>query len=504
MLEGDQVTQLTGTGVGIGTPEYMAPEQWTGQVVPGTDIYALGIVFFELVTGRKPFTADTPAAILLKQANDPLPRPKAFVPNLPEEAEKALFKALAKRPEDRYASMSEFGKALEILSVAEFRTGAEGTITAEALPETVLRSPVSEPQAAVPRLRRKPWWGQWWLWVGGVGMLVVAGVLLISGGGSPRLVAGPQPSATAVEEGLPTEEPVAEEEPVLETPAVEEPAADEPAIPEPTTTATIVVDAAAAQPEPDTVKTKVSEIDGTVLVFVPAGEFEMGSEDGEDHESPIHPVYLDAFWIDQTEVTNRQYAMCVAAGACKAPYGSTSFDRPSYYGNSQFDDYPVIRVDWYRAAAYCAWAGRRLPTEAEWEKAARGTEVGPLGYGRMYPWGEGIDCSLANYWGKDGGCVGDTTPVGSYPDGASPYGALDMTGNVWEWVADLYDNNYYSVSPYDNPPGPSSGDFHVMRGGSFILNWSLVRATSRFAEGPSRSEYDAEYGFRCATGAITP
>ena len=211
--------------------------------------------------------------------------------------------------------------------------------------------------------------------------------------------------------------------------------------------------------------TAISDSDGAVLMYVPEGDFERRHVLGPS-SGPVHTVYLDAYWIDRTGVTNGMYAECVEAGACEPPKDSSSFSRDSYYGNAAYENYPVIYVNWHNAESYCSWAGRRLPTEAEWEKAARGTD------GRTYPRGEGIDCTLANYRGKDGGsdfCIGDTSEVGSYPDGASPYGALDMAGNVWEWVADWYDEDYYSISSRSNPTGPSSGGNigrRALRGGS--------------------------------------
>ena len=249
--------------------------------------------------------------------------------------------------------------------------------------------------------------------------------------------------------------------------------------------------------------------DGMVMVYVAEGEFEMGTsdeqrdrlveenvwdEDWNYNEQPIHTVYLDAFWIDRTEVTNGQYALCVAEGACQEPDSSESDKRISYYGNPEFKDFPVVYVDWYMAEAYCAWAGRRLPTEAEWEKAARGTD------GRTYPWGEGIDSTLANYDGSGRG-NSDTTAVGSYITGASPYGALDMAGNVFEWVADEYDNRYYLNSPSENPPGPSFGTGRrVYRGGSWDGTSNSVRSAARWKRRADYVDFPSG-GIRCAASS---
>ncbi|HSM71437.1 MAG TPA: SUMF1/EgtB/PvdO family nonheme iron enzyme, partial [Anaerolineales bacterium] len=225
--------------------------------------------------------------------------------------------------------------------------------------------------------------------------------------------------------------------------------------------------------------------DGMTLVYVPAGKFNMGNEYGEINEQPVHEVDLDAFWIDQTEVTNKMYSNCVAAEMCILPGIVGSQSRLSYYGNPQYDNYPVIYVTWEFANTYCKWAGRRLPTEAEWEKAARGTDE------RTYPWGKSIDETLANY----GENIGDTTMVGNYVDGASPYDAFDMAGNVAEWTNDWFGPAYYENSPVLNPPGPVSGNLRVVRGGSWLSSDYSTRSAFRSMAEPGSSS--DRIGFRC-------
>ena len=232
--------------------------------------------------------------------------------------------------------------------------------------------------------------------------------------------------------------------------------------------------------------TRTRKIDGMVEVYVPAGEFMMGSNSGDSDESPVHKVTLDAFWIDQTEVTNAMYQQCMDAGICSEPQETSSVTHDSYFDNPNFADYPVVYVTWYDAVSYCEWAGGRLPTEAEWEKAARGDDS------RIYPWGdESPTMNLANF----GDNLGDLAKVGSYPDGASPYGALDMAGNAYEWVFDRYDAEYYLSSPSDNPTGSATGTQRVLRSASFNTGESIIRAANRGRYAPDVTGDDD--GFRC-------
>lgn len=244
-------------------------------------------------------------------------------------------------------------------------------------------------------------------------------------------------------------------------------------------------------------------------VYVPAGEFRMGSTDVEAQistdngrafpEIPVHTVYLDAYWIDQTEVTNGQYALCVNAGVCQAPHLPRSETRLSYFDNPDYANYPVIWVNWFMASAYCQWAGRRLPSEAEWEKAARGTD------GRKYPWGNeplsgkranfcDVNCprTTANEAYDDG--YADTSPVGNYPAGASPYGALDMAGNVWEWTSTIIRPYPYNAS--DGREDPDENAERVWRGGPWSNGFWWLRASARYRSKPNY--WNVNLGFRCA------
>ena len=222
------------------------------------------------------------------------------------------------------------------------------------------------------------------------------------------------------------------------------------------------------------------------MVLVPAGEFMMGSQAGDADEQPAHKVYVDAFFMDQYEVTVRQYAAFLQATGVNSPSDWMTTNQPAH------QKFPVANVDWADAFAFCKWAGKRLPTEAEWEKAARGTD------GRLYPWGNDPPTPLHANYGKTGlNNHGALVPVGTLENGKSPYDIYDMAGNVWEWVSDWYDHDYYKNSPSQNPTGPPMGGYKVIRGGSWNSNHRNLRSADRYWDPPSfRSLYFP--GFRCA------
>ncbi len=462
LVKAGEGTKLSTTGVVFGTPEYMSPEQAEGKRLDArSDIYSLGVVLFEMLAGRAPFVADTTPAVMYKHVHEPPP-----LDELPSDLSQGVVavveKALVKDPAGRFQTMTEMAEALR-------KAVAEAPVPAEVMPPL----PPEMVEEAVPFWRKVPLWGWFAVAVGGLVFLAAVGGVLLAGRG---------PKATSTPAPMPTDTPT---------------------------------------PIPPTDTPIPSAPPG--MVSVPAGEFIMGSDDDDvdyalqlcntyygdcaresfEDEQPQHTVYLDAFYIDKTEVTNAQYRKCVEAGACDPPAESGSCTRDAYYGDSAYDDYPVIYVSWHQAETYCAWAGARLPTEAEWEYAARGPE------GRVFPWGNEFDGTRLNYC--DANCefdwadetvddgYADTAPVGSYPTGASWCGALDMAGNVWEWVADWYDSGYYSQSPDRDPSGPDSGQSRVLRGGSWDNVALDVRSAYRFGSPPDFRS--SSVGFRCARGS---
>ncbi len=292
--------------------------------------------------------------------------------------------------------------------------------------------------------------------------------------------------------------------------APEAPALRSTAIPAPTNipptalpTSTTVAVIPTVTPTEERANQRISPVDGMPQVYIPAGTFRMGGMDVRRaaNETPEHDVTLDAFWMDQLEVTNAMYALCVQAGGCTPPQSFKSQRRPSYFDNPEFKDYPVIYVTWGQARTYCEWAGRWLPTEAEWERAGRGDDF------RTFPWGEAkADGLLANF----NMLVGDTSRAGTYPAGASPFGVLDLAGNVAEWVSDFYTSSYANAGTL-NPTGPatSSSLYRVVRGGSLgdaEINIRVSKRSSVLGSMPGMpldanaalGDFSPRIGFRCA------
>ena len=241
------------------------------------------------------------------------------------------------------------------------------------------------------------------------------------------------------------------------------------------------------------------------LVHIPSGVFQMG-RDGVGDASPVHDAFINAFFIDRYTATNEEYRACVDANGCDPPAKDSGLlydlvEVPDYFTNPLYDEFPVVYLEHHHAETYCAWRGMRLPTEAEWEKAARGT----LMAGTAYPWGESTpDCSLANYAADGVFCAGGPMPVDAYPDNASPYGVMGMVGNVWEWTSDWYDPNYYDHSACRNPPGPETGFEKVLRGGAWYYDADALAVSYRNHWTPTFAFEDkpiADYrgfGVRCA------
>ncbi len=505
IFEKEGATHLTASGAGLGTPDYMAPEQWIGEATAASDQYSLGVVLYEMITGYRPYTSDTPAGILLKQINDPLPFPKEYIPDLPQSVESVLMKVLARKPSDRYADMHAFANELQNLldgrevtatgiktkQLREQMTGKIEKPKLDQIPVEAAKTPniqteqkqeapkptivradkkATPPANPLPNSQKKkssP------LILAAFGTLVLIGAcgacwmlnsrLHFFGGAKPTATQEVTISTEAATEIAEATLSVETTEPTSEP--TEAPAATEVSLP-----------------------VEIKDEKNIPMRLVPAGEFTMGNDDGNTEERPASKIYVEAFYMDKYEVTNDMYSACVSAGVCKLPEKPGSATRSSYYNNPSFANYPVLYVNWTMAKTYCEWRDARLPTEAEWEKAARGTEDE-----RAYPWGNDFSCNFANH----SGCVGDTAPVNRYDGGQSPYGIYGMSGNVWEWTSSL--SEFYPYSATDGREDPDASGFRAVRGGS----WHIFGGTGGNIRIDTRYKLDAVYfgayvGIRCA------
>ncbi len=501
--------KLTQTGNIMGTPHYMSPEQVRGQKLDGrSDIYSLGIILYEMLAGTRPFEADESIAVLHKQAYEEPPPLRLVRPDLSRQTLSVVETCMQKEPERRFqnadAVVTAIDQALKAEGVHGPNPQATQVLTNLADSELwsrmkVVREPTDKslgerekPHRVIP------------MWAIATAVTLAAAIALVfilqsSGSDEPSGFPTAVPIDDVVEVVTQVVVTTATAEPTDETVPTQPPEAAAPptAVPAPT-------EAPSPTETPPLADVYIGQ-DGVKMNLIPAGPFLMGSTDSEvdqaislcrqsrDNDScarsefasemPQHSVTLSDYYIDVTEITNAQYQACVNTGACNPPGSSNS-----YYGRSQYAAYPVVGVTWFDARDYCIWVGERLPTEAEWEKAARGDD------GRLFPWGNTFNSNRANT--QDRGTQ-SLLPVGQYANGASPYGILDMAGSVWEYVEDWFDPNYYANSPTQDPHGPSSSPSgeRVLRSGSYANYQHYARIANRGSVPPGTS---TEFrGFRC-------
>ncbi|MBP9500608.1 MAG: SUMF1/EgtB/PvdO family nonheme iron enzyme [Candidatus Promineofilum sp.] len=464
-------TGLPGLGVRPNATGYGSPEQQAqADVGPTADVYSLGATLYSLLTGivpPNPLSRETGLSDLIpaREAN----------PDIEPYLSIVAGRAMSLRADTRYDTAEEFGRAL---ARPAGRPAPVVSPMRRAGPEPAVTTAAAVPPRVKPKARRQV---QGRIIIGLAGLLAFVlasiGFFYLTNLERPEQAQGPAATATlqsaviaALTQLAPTPSPT----------------------PEPT-----------APPTPTPVPF-ITET-GSRMIYVPGGTFDIGDDSSEQNdEKPARMITLDSFYIDETEVTNGAYARCVDAGACPRPDRAGATYYQTYFGDPNFDDYPVINVSWYDADAFCTWRGARLPSEAEWEYAASFDPRERVKF--KYPWGDTFDGNRLNFcdvncqrddrgfeW-DDG--FRDTAPVAGYPDGRSPKGIYDMLGNVMEWVGDWYDFRAYRTITETNPRGPVDGEFKVIRGGSWYTPPGQIGNVMRDNLDPTVSQ--STLGFRCA------
>jgi eukaryotic-like serine/threonine-protein kinase len=484
-------TSLTREGSIIGTLNYMSPEQCRGEELldSRSDIYSLGVVVFEMLTGTLPFTAPTPTGVAVKHIVDPPPALRSIVPSIPEQIDRAVLRALEKEPGARYKRAGEF--AAELVNAA--------------------RHSDSTQRLSAPGLFDEPAKG---------GTRALSDEMLgdLGGDNTFNLPASLPSSATSDYHKVTTETvdsvntTVSTQKTKTGETVIRTGEHEGPVIPSPVKRrATLFVGLAVALvvllgggylaisklgqkgPAPPGSQKIDPALPGMVLIK--GGWMKMGTLDGYEDERPMHDVYVDSFYLDETEVTNEQFEKFAneTSHITVAEKEGSDLDWRTY-NTSGRKNHPVVQIAWDDAVAYAKWAGKRLPTEAEWEYAARGGMVG-----KRYPWGDEAPQDRAVF-GLVDQVMGDnlidipTQPAKSkQPNG---YGLYNMAGNAWEWCQDFYDPSYFTKSPPKNPTGPSEGQTRVLRGGSWYTDFNQIRVSKRNSDVQTGYQYD--FGFRCA------
>lgn len=464
-------TGLPGLGISLGVSGFASPEQASQtEVTPASDIYSLGATLYTLLTGQTP-----PDALRRQSGLTTLKAARELNPDVAPYLSIVANRAMDLRPDVRYESVTAFAAALE-------RPSNYPTSLVPELRRTPAASPVAPPPRRPSRTRRqmeqRTIWG-----LAAVFLLVVAAGLIVARlSQTETLPGGSETAATAT-----TASQIIAALTALAPTATPPPPPTETPIPTPAPL--------------------VDEKTGARMLFMPGGVFRLGNDEGEADQQPSLIVRLDSFYIDETEVTNGQYQQCVTAEVCAPPLNTAATFYDNYYGNPAYDNYPVIYVTWYQADTFCRWREARLPSEAEWERAASFDPVALVKY--QFPWGDTFDGARLNFC--DRGCARDyrdetvndgyqdTAPVGSYPEGRSPIGVADMAGNVMEWVNDWYQFDYYEEATDANPLGPTEGVTKALRGGSWLSPADEVTTMSRSHFDPTVAR--ANLGFRCA---LTP